>query len=221
MFTGGEPTVIPEIKNILKEITKNHKHIQVMLTSNGSFTDTFWYDITKEINNLHWTLSIDAVGSAAEIIRHGTDWSVVSSNVEWLARHANSLDINTVVSNLNLLHLGPLLKFVKGMQKISISPSGRHGDIGCRHQLHVCQRPYYLAADNLPNEQRNTVLAHLTQCLNFDLDSEQTNTLQSLITQIESAVFDPILWNKNQNFNFAIDQIRNEDHTLLFRMESM
>ncbi len=216
MFTGGEPTVIPEIKKIIQEIIKNHTHVQVLITSNASFVDTFWYDITAKIENLHWTLSIDAVGTAAEIIRSGTDWAVVSRNIEWLARHANSLDINTVVSNLNLLQLGPLLKFIRKMQQISISPTGRHGDTGCRHQFYVCQRPYYLAADNLPAEQKIKVLLYLKQCLTLDLDTEQIGMLQGLIKQIELSDFDSDLWNTNQKFNSILDQLRQQDHTALF-----
>jgi sulfatase maturation enzyme AslB (radical SAM superfamily) len=219
MFTGGEPTVIPEIKLILQEIAKNHNTIQVMLTSNASFTDSFWYDITDKIDNLHWTLSLDAVGSAAEIVRHGTDWNIVSRNAEWLAKHANSLDINTVVSNLNLLQLGPLLKFVRQLQQISILSSGDPNNLGCRHQFYVCQRPYYLSADNWPDKKRDFVLSYLNQCLNQNLDAEQTNMLQGLINQIKSSDFDLELWNKNLQFNGTLDQIRNQDHTKLFKFE--
>jgi sulfatase maturation enzyme AslB (radical SAM superfamily) len=217
MFTGGEPTVIPEIKNIISEvISKYSNQIQILITSNASFSDDFWYDITKKINNLHWTISIDAVGSAAEIIRHGTNWPVIEHNARWLAKHANSLDINTVVSNLNIFQLMPLLKFGRELQINSITPMGRHGDIGCRHQFAVSQRPYRLSADNLSPELRIRAIEYLTECTNLDLDSEQSNMLHGLLKQIKQSKFDPALWSQSQEFNQVLDLIRNENHCVLF-----
>jgi organic radical activating enzyme len=216
MFTGGEPTVIPEIKKIIQEITKNHRHIQLIITSNASFTDKFWFDITQQIENLHWTISLDAVGEAAEIVRHGTDWQTVSQNIEWLSKNANSLDINTVVSNLNTLQIGPLLTFVRNMQKISTMPTGKQGDVGCRHQFYVCQRPYHLCADNWPPDLQPIVIDYLNQCTVLDLDQEQSNLITGLIQQIKIAKFDLNLWEQGLKFNQKLDQIRQQDSTILF-----
>jgi hypothetical protein len=151
--------------------------------------DEFWYEITEQLPNLHWTVSIDAVGSVAEIVRHGSDWPVIERNVSWLAQHANSLDINSVVSNLTIFGLKPLLEFGRRMQQLSITPVGRHGDLGCRHQFFVCQRPYLLAADNLSEELQPQAVDYLESCLSLDLDDEQRNMLTGLINQIKSAKF--------------------------------
>ena len=75
------------IKEIINEVAKKYKDINIMITSNASFLDNFWFDITRQLGNIHWTISIDAVGSAAEIIRHGTDWQVVESNSLALRHH--------------------------------------------------------------------------------------------------------------------------------------
>ena len=221
MFTGGEPTVIPEIKNIINEIIKNYSDkISVLITSNASFTDKFWFDITQQLPNLHWTISIDAIGPASKIIRHGTKWETVESNARWLAKNANSLDINSVITNLNIFQLIPLLKFGRELQLISISPNGQHGNIGCRHQFHISQRPYILSPDNLSPELKTCAIEYLTKCKKLDLDPEQTNMINGLLKQIEQSDSDIILWNKNQQFNQALDIIRNEDHTTLFNESS-
>ena len=216
MFTGGEPTVIPEIKTLIQEIIKNHTDIQILITSNASFTDPFWFEITNKINNIHWTLSIDAVGAAAEIIRNGTEWPIVANNVEWLAKNAHSLDINTVVSSLNVLQLKSVLQFVRKIQKLSTSESN---DIGCRHQFYVCQRPYYLAADNWPIHLQNQVEEYLLECSKLELDSEQASMIEGLRKQISVNEFDPNLWQLGQKFNLTLDQIRQQDHTKLFQSE--
>jgi organic radical activating enzyme len=219
MFTGGEPTVIPGVRDLIKKIKQDYKDIAVLITSNASFQDDFWYEITEQIPQLHWTVSIDAVGSAAEIIRHGSDWLVIERNVSWLAQHANSLDINSVVSNLSLFGLKPLLEFGRRMQQLSISPTGRHGDLGCRHQFFVCQRPYFLAATNLSRELQPQAVEYLQSCLSLDLDHEQRNMLEGLISQIQSAEFNPLLWNRSQLYNNMLDDIRNENYSTLFEAQ--
>ena len=219
MFTGGEPTVIPGVRDLIKKIKQDHKDIMILITSNASFQDEFWFEITDTLSNLHWTVSIDAVGPAAGIVRHGSDWAVIERNVAWLAQHANSLDINSVVSNLTVFGLKPLLEFGRRMQKLSITPVGRHGDLGCRHQFFVCQRPYHLAADNLSEELQPLAVDYLESCVSLDLDAEQRNMLTRLIAQIKSAKFNPTLWERNQDYNQQIDQIRNENHLTLYKAQ--
>jgi len=219
MLTGGEPTVIPGVRDLVKKIKQDYKDIAVLITSNASFQDDFWYEITEQLPNLHWTVSVDAVGPAAGIVRHGSDWPVIERNVAWLAQHANSLDINSVVSNLTVFGLKPLLEFGRRMQRLSVTPIGRHGDLGCRHQFFVCQRPYLLAADNLSEELQPQAVAYLESCLSLDLDDEQRNMLEGLIKQIKSAKFNLELWDRSQSYNQTLDQIRNENYSTLFKAQ--
>jgi len=217
MLTGGEPTVIPGVRELIKTIKQNYKDIQVLITSNASFQDDFWFEITEQLPNLHWTVSIDAVGPSAEVVRHGSNWTVIERNVAWLAQHANSLDINSVVSNLTVFGIKPLLEFGRHMQRLSVTPVGRHGDLGCRHQFFVCQRPYHLAADNLSEELLPLAVDYLESCLTLDLDDEQRNMLTGLIAQVNSAKFDPTLWERSQSYNQTLDQIRHENHLILYK----
>lgn len=216
MFTGGEPTLIPGVQDLITKIKNDHKEIMIMITSNASFEDDFWFEITRQLPNLHWTVSVDAVGGPAEIVRHGTNWSTVEKNVTWLSKNSPSLDINSVVSNLNVFCLKPLLEFGRRMQKISMTPTGRHGDLGCRHQFFICQRPYYLAADNWPEHLKTQVLSYLELCLTLNLDSEQENMVSGLLAQIQTNVFDHDLWNKTQSYNAILNRIRNENHLALY-----
>jgi len=219
MLTGGEPTAIPGLRDLISKIQKEYPDIWVMITTNASFEDNFWFDITDNLSNLHWTVSIDAVGPAAEIVRHGSKWPVIERNVAWLARHARSLDINSVVSNLTVFGLKPLLEFGIRMQELSRLPGGNQGDQGCRHQFYVCQRPDHLAATNLTEELLPAASEYLKSCLNLPLDSEQSTMLHGLIQQIESAQFDPALWNQSKLYNETLDQIRNENYLTLYEAQ--
>jgi sulfatase maturation enzyme AslB (radical SAM superfamily) len=208
MITGGEPTVMPEIKKIVERVVYDQLDIELLITTNGSFVDDFWCEATRLHNKIHWTVSIDAVGTEAESIRYGTKWSVVERNLKWLAQHASSLNINTVVSNLNVLHLKPLLEFVLEIQRESQYPRGKHGEKGCRHQFHVCQRPYRLSANNWPVEMQPVVKQHLQECLELPIDFEQSAMLVGLLASITQANFDPRLWDQSQRYNQELDKIR-------------
>jgi len=211
MLTGGEPTVIPHVRRMLEQVLKKaDPDISILITTNGSFSDDFWYKLVDRVPNLHWTLSIDAVGSAAEIIRHGTDWNTVEHNARWLAANASSLTVNTVITNLSVLQLNPLLKFVRNLQQNS---NGRNG---CDHHFFVSQRPYYLSADNLTAELKSQALIYLQQCQNLNLDTAQSDILHGLIQQISNSVFDPQLWNRSVEYNLELDRLRSQNHQSLF-----
>jgi len=216
MLTGGEPTVIPGVRDLISKIKQDHQEISVLITSNASFQDDFWFEITEQLPHLHWTVSIDAVGAAARIVRHGTDWAVVERNVTWLAGNAASLNINSVVSNLSVFGLRPLLEFGTRMQKIGRTSNTRQGWYGIRHQFHVSQRPDHLSADNFTAELQGRAATYLESCLELSLDDEQKNTVTGLIKQIKSAQFDSELWAKSQRYNQILNQIRNENHLSLF-----
>ena len=216
MITGGEPTYMPEIQLLVEKIVYDQLDIDVMITTNASFVNDFWCEATRLYPKLHWTVSLDAVGPAAEIVRHGTKWSVVERNVRWLSQHAASMDINTVVTNLNVMQLAPLLTFVHEIQQESRTPRGRHGDNGCRHQFHVSQRPYYLAVDNLSHELQDRAIHHLAQCLTLDLDAEQARTIHGVLAQVQQAKFDSVLWQRSVVFNTELDRIRGQNHLSLY-----
>jgi sulfatase maturation enzyme AslB (radical SAM superfamily) len=211
MFTGGEPTRMPEVKSMLERVVELAGHrIGIMITTNGSFTDPFWYDLVDKIPNLHWTLSLDAVDSAAEIIRHGTHWLTVEKNARWLAKNATSLMINTVVTNISLFQLHPLLQFVRELQ------TGSNGHNGCDHRFHVSARPYYLSADNLDPDKLQKAVPYLEYCLQNSTIESQKDMLVSLIKQIKTAKFDQTLWNNSQEYNQCLDELRTENHQELF-----
>ena len=210
MFTGGEPTIMPETRRIIKEVVAKNPEISILITTNGSFTDDFWYELVDKIPRLHWTISIDAVGPAAEIVRHGTRWEQVEKNLRWLADNANSVNINTVVTNINLFHLRPVLELVLELQHRAARPNG------LRHQFFVSRRPYMLAADNLTGELLAKATAYLEGFKDLPLQEEPHEMLVNLMRQIEQAEPDEKLWAEFKEYSLELDRLRGQDHTKLF-----
>ena len=211
MFTGGEPTTMPKVKLILQEVlAQQHKDLLVMITSNGSFQDEFWYDLIEKIPNLHWTLSIDAVGSAASIIRDGSDWAQIEHNARWLAKNASSMMINSVISNLSLFQLWPLLDFANDLKQQS------NGINGCDHRFHIISGNNHLAAHNFDSQLKTQAIEYLTQCQQQPWQSTIQTMLHGLTQQLINSEFNQYQWQQSQDYNLELDRLRGQDHTQLF-----
>ena len=211
MFTGGEPTIMPQVKIILqKALEARHQDLLIMITSNGSFQDKFWYDLTEKIPNLHWTLSIDAIGSAAGVIRDGSNWPQIEHNARWLAKNSGSVMINSVISNISLFQLWPLLDFVKDLKQQS------NGINGCDHKFHIIGGTNHLAAHNLNDQLKTQAIAYLTQCQQQPWESTTQTMLQSLKETLINSGFNQTQWQRCQEYNQELDRLRGQDHTQLF-----
>jgi sulfatase maturation enzyme AslB (radical SAM superfamily) len=212
MFTGGEPTRIPEVREIIDHIRHtDNQDISVMMTSNASFTDQYWFDITKSMPNIHWTLSVDSVGTAAEIIRDGTDWSVVSATVEHMFDIAPSVNIGTVVTNLSLTQLDLLFAWANGLHNKYL-----HRANGRTHFIEICNWPRYLSPYNWPSDRRNAVITFLeTLCAQSGLQEKQQQIANTLLANIKSTQPDPELWTQFESYNKTLDNARNQDHSVL------
>ena len=207
MFTGGEPTVMPEVRLMLEQVIKQSPdRINVLITTNGSFVDDFWYELPTRIKNLHWTLSLDSVGPAAEIVRHGTQWATVKHNAEWLAKHASSLMINSTVTNLSLFQLYPLLVFA---QQLNTNANGKNG---CDHKLQMCRVPTHLSPLNLTTELLTTAVDYVQQCQALELLESQQNFLTGLLDELKRAKPVPQQWANFEKINTIQDQLRNENY---------
>jgi organic radical activating enzyme len=215
MFTGGEPTKIPEVRQIIDHISQfSDVETNLLITSNGSFTDSYWKDITKSLRNIHWTMSVDAIGSPAEIIRHGTVWPTVAKNVETMFDIAQSVNIGTIVTNLNLLHLPELFDFANNLYQKYRSRAN-----GGTHLIEICLFPDYMSPYNLPDSLKNLAISRLSQYAGSrkDLQESQIHVIETLITNLKTRIFDQALWDKFREYNNALDSIRGEDHHMLFR----
>lgn len=215
MFTGGEPTCITEVREILNYIADQQLDINVQIVTNGSFTDPYWQTITSRIPAINWTVSLDAVGSAAEIIRHGSIWSVIANNVEWLFANSPSVNISTVVTNLNIMQLAELFDFVNLLKQ-----KYQHLTNGRTQFIEICNWPSYLTPYNWPNDIKATVLNYLNDIDTNTLQQRQQEVIESLISNIVSAEFNHEQWKKSEQLNVALDNIRNQQHQILWHKKS-
>ena len=80
--------------------------------------------------------------------------------------------------------------------------------------------PNHLSASNLPPALKQHAISHVTECLTMDLDPEQTQMLQGLLTQLHETKFSPMAWHRNEIFNNELDRIRGQNHVELYEEET-
>lgn len=206
-FAGGEPTHQPEVKKIIQHMIDNNlTHINIQITTNGSFDDDFWLGVIKQLPNIHWTLSLDAVGEVAELLRRGTRWHKVQRNLEFLAGHAHSLLINTTVSNLNILHLSPLIELVRDTRLRNIQQRN-----GCDHMFQPVSDPGFMTPWNLHPELRQPAQV---KCREYQqLAPESAELWGRIHDNLGTVPFDSVLWQRHLAFNTALDSARGENHS--------
>ena len=216
MFTGGEPTKIPEVREIIDMIRlSNNTEISVMITSNASFEDPYWAMITEQMPNIHWTLSVDAVGQAAEIIRHGTDWGLVSSNIDLMFDISPSVNLGTVITNLSLFNLGDLFDYAN-----TIKDKYSHRSNGRTQLISICYTPSYFSPYVWNQELLIKARDYVDRlCARDDLQESQRSVLETLAQRLSITDNDPNLWAKFKAYNGILDSIRKQHCQQLFPLE--
>ena len=211
-FAGGEPTHMPEVKRLLEKIiADNLTQIDIQITTNGSFQKEFWHDMIKRLPRMHWTLSLDAIGAHAEIVRHGTNWNKILKNFEFLAANSHSLLVNTTVSNLNVMQLEPLIELVDQQRDLN-----RDQRNGVDHMFQLVSNPLYLVPWNLPSELRDRADQRIEKILQRSMKSSNRDLFLQLKQSLQQQAFDPELWQRSLEFNQTLDRIRQQDHTDCF-----
>lgn len=110
-FAGGEPLLMEEHYNILKELVRRGR-FDVQLTYNTNFTHTQLkgesvFEYWRQFKRIAIGASLDDSGARGEYIRKGTDWAQVEQNRRDMLAICPSVDfyISPTLSILNARHL--------------------------------------------------------------------------------------------------------------------
>ena len=110
-FAGGEPLIMEEHYNVLKELVRL-KRFDVRLQYNTNFSrlnlkDENVLDYWKLFNSVSVGASLDAMGPRAEYIRKGTKWDQIVSNREQMLEICPGVDfyVSSTVSIYNVMHV--------------------------------------------------------------------------------------------------------------------
>lgn len=198
---GGEPLYNKDLLRIIKELPSDVcKKTVLHITTNATNWNDEWKQALSKFSLVRMMLSIDAVGDLYEYIRYPGQWSKVDANIQEIQKSTNyKLVINSVVQNLNIGHLKPLLDWSKE-RNIYVILS----------QLVI---PDYLKYTNLPQDKKEKVIAQLEILLQDKHDPHIKQFLDNCHARLTNSTFDQDLWNLFiQNISLR-DHIRNNSYT--------
>lgn len=112
-FQGGEPTIMPEVRQFLREcITKGKTDFFLTMCTNGvKITDEF-LDLVSHFPNTNFSFSLDGYDRINDYWRSGSSWSKVINNAHLVKSLGHSVSVNTVPGIYNVTNLHLLFEFL-------------------------------------------------------------------------------------------------------------
>jgi radical SAM protein with 4Fe4S-binding SPASM domain len=163
-FAGGEPLLCKEHYDILQQLI-DCKNTNLKITYNTNFT-TLQYqnfnvlELWKKFSNITIGASLDAEGSVAEYVRHGTVWKDIENNLSMLKIHCPHVKF-TVTSTVGFLNIESLIELQKRWHNNSILDLDNFS-------LSVMISPAHMTASVLPIHHKNRmepmIFQHIAWC---------------------------------------------------------
>jgi radical SAM protein with 4Fe4S-binding SPASM domain len=112
-FAGGEPLLAPEHLDMITELIKiKNTNLNIFYNTNFmqlDFRGVSFTELWKEFSDITIGASLDAHGSVAEYLRHGTVWSTIESNLKRLQNEAPHVKFR-VTSTVGFLNIESLIE---------------------------------------------------------------------------------------------------------------
>ena len=207
-FAGGEPLLTAEHYKILDALIACG-NTDLEITYNTNFTTLTYQgrsvlDLWTQFSNIKIGASLDAKGAVAEYVRHGTNWSIIESNLELVKSQCPHVDF-TVTSTVGLLNVNSLIELQQrwhNTKKLDISKFFQTVMIG----------PDHLTVSALPLEHKQRlhqqIKDHMAWCNKNGaeiLAEKWKNVLTYMWSQDNSHVMSEF-----KRLTNTIDQYRNE-----------
>jgi len=118
-ITGGEPTLIPQVPELIRHLLEKSDPSQIDVTTS---TNAMVYnpELMTVMNDPRWLgsnlqVSIDGIGETQEYIRYQSRWETVWKNFEKICTHRNiNITVNFVLQAYNIENLLPFLSWMSG-----------------------------------------------------------------------------------------------------------
>jgi len=125
-FAGGEPFLNPQHYQVLEKLIEQGADPAIMYSTNMtvlSAKSKHVKDLWPSFSFINVHASIDAVGKYAGIVRSGSDWNTVESNLRWVLAQPNcNIKIATVISAINIWWLPELFEYFSWLSLDQFEP---------------------------------------------------------------------------------------------------
>jgi sulfatase maturation enzyme AslB (radical SAM superfamily) len=130
-WCGGEPLINGNHYDMLETLISNGLSENIELRYNSNFTviqykDKNVFDLWQQFKSVQISISVDAVGEISNYIRSGSDWNIISANIDVALEQIEknpkiSISLSPVVSLLSIWTLPELYKYADH-KKITVNP---------------------------------------------------------------------------------------------------
>ena len=217
IFAGGEPLLIKEHKEIIKELVKRDyaKNIQVNYHTNGTIYDPELMEIWKHFKKVELFISIDGIEKVTEFVRYPSNFKVIENNLRMYDDNASdnmSFKVLYTVQALNIFYLPEFADWLNSQNYKKIIVRKKHETI---FHTGVLWGPNYLSTKILPIHVKEIITKKLTDYVESKKDilnvwnfSEMVNLMNSEDNSSLMKEFDEYLT--------KIDLYRNLNHKKTF-----
>lgn len=152
-FGGGEPLIMEEHYRLLRELVEREMfHVKLFYHTNLTvlnYKGLDVLDIWRRFEEVHVSASLDAMGDAAAVMRHGTKWDDIEANRLRMLRTCPNLHfiVGPTLGLINALHLPDFHQ--QWVERGLIEPS--------QFELSVLQEPTWQRIDALPGDMKRAV----------------------------------------------------------------
>lgn len=83
---GGEPTMMPEVMEILQSLINKKKNdtVQLHITTNGTTNNKQWHQLIGQFKQVTFQFSIDSIEQTNNYIRSGSKYSNILENIKYV-----------------------------------------------------------------------------------------------------------------------------------------
>tara|TARA_Y100001937_G_scaffold73401_1_gene99829 strand:- start:4944 stop:6092 length:1149 start_codon:yes stop_codon:yes gene_type:complete len=114
-LAGGEPMLMKQNKDFLQELYKRNPTTNVRVNTNLSRTNTGIFDLICKFKNVHWTISVEAMGEEYNYIRHHGNWNNFLQNLKVIQPLGHKITFNMLYFALNYESIFDCIDFLKSL----------------------------------------------------------------------------------------------------------
>lgn len=213
-FAGGEPLLCKEHYDILEYLIDiGHTDLEIFYNTNLSqlsYKDRSVIDLWNKFKRIEIGASVDASGSVAEYVRHGTIWNDILANINTIKTQCSHVHL-TVTSTVSLLTASNLIQLQKewiSQELFSVNDLNQN----------TLTSPEFLSVAALPHHHKQKLLQeiqqHVAWCKKIGADKLKTSWEQ-LATYMLSHDFS-YTHDEFRHRMKILDSVRNEHFEKIF-----
>jgi sulfatase maturation enzyme AslB (radical SAM superfamily) len=187
---GGEPLIMPQIKELLEWAVANNvtDDTEVTIITNGTKLSDYWLTLISKFKKVFVMVSVDGTGLVNDYVRYGSKWETIEESILKFNELKNiRLVVHTSLTNVNVMNLHELINWTTSH--------------GVYHDIEIVTSPEIFHPCNLPQELIDIAVTRLTQVNN--------NISKDIINMLTTKKVGSSLWDDFKKETIMRNNVRN------------